>query len=89
MSSTPQYNVGPSGKCCFCIFIFIMSRFVFKHVYDLKGRKKQNSNSKVCVCFAIVALPTSNFFLDILKGYVNTCAVVFLGQNGLITEVSI
>ena len=40
MSETLQYNIGPSGKCYFCIFIFIMFRFVFKHVYDLKGGKK-------------------------------------------------
>lgn len=50
MSETPQYNIGPSGKCYFCIFIFIMSHFVFKHVYDLKGGGgTQNDNPKVCL----------------------------------------
>ena len=48
MSETPQYNIGPSGKCYFCILIFIMSCFVFKHVHDLKGGN-QNNNHKVCL----------------------------------------
>lgn len=66
-----------------------MSRFVFKHVYDLKEGKKQNMSPKVCICFAIVTLPTNSFCLDILKGHGNIPIVVFLGQNGVLAEVSI
>lgn len=50
MSKTPQHNIGPSGKCYFCVFIFIMSCFVFKCVYDLKEGKKQDMSPKVCIC---------------------------------------
>lgn len=88
MSETPQYNIGPSGKCYFCIFIFIMSHFVFKHVYDLKGGGGPRTTILKSVCFAIVTLPSNNFCLDILKGHVNTPTVVFLGQNGLLAEAS-
>lgn len=89
MSETPQHNIGPSGKCYFCIFIFVMSCFVFKHIYDLKEGKKQNMSPKVCICFAIVTLPTNGFLLDILKGHRDIPTVVFLGQNGFLAEVSI
>lgn len=89
MSKTPQHNIGPSGECCFCIFIFIMSCFVFKRIYDLKEGKKQNISPKVCICFAIVTLPTNGFCLDILKGHRNIPIVIFLWQNGLLAEVSI
>lgn len=88
MSQT-QHNIGPLGKFCFCKFIFIMSCFVFKHVYDLMEGKKQNMSPKVCICFAIVTLPTNGFCLDILKEYRNIPIVVFLGENGLLAEVSI
>lgn len=77
MSKTPQHNIGPSGECCFCIFIFIMSCFVFKRIYDLKEGKKQNISPKVCICFAIVTLPTNGFCLDILKGHRNI-PIIFL-----------
>lgn len=71
------------------VYPFSLSRFVFKHVYDLKEGKKQNMSPKVCICFAIVTLPTNSFCLDILKGHGNIPIVVFLGQNGVLAEVSI
>lgn len=88
MGKTPQYNIGPSGYCCFCEFIFIMSCFVFKQVfYDVKGKKKIPKSVKVCICFATVALPTNICCPDILKWCLNPLAVVFLGQHGLLAEV--
>lgn len=48
MSETPQYNIEPSGYCCFCEFIFIMSHFVFKQFfYDVKGKKSQSVSKSV------------------------------------------
>lgn len=58
MSETPLYNIGPSGKCYFHILIFIMSCFVFKHVYDLKGGKKAEQQSQslhLLCCYSLAS----------------------------------